>query len=101
MDDAFRGWFDDEAFDNTGHRDTYGPSPSPQAVNQIIKRASKCEDKGYNESAWFTLVHSRLLTLALENDTWEDVVDFVPWYAVALMLYPVTLPATISFACPS
>jgi hypothetical protein len=81
MDAAFRRGFDDEAFDFTGRRDTFGPSPSPEAVSRIIKRAVKCETRGVNEAAWFSLVHSELLALALENDTWEDEVDFVPWYA--------------------
>jgi hypothetical protein len=78
-DVKFRREFDDEAFDSTGLRDTFGPSPSPLAVDIIVKRAAKCQKKEYNETAWFTLVHSHLLLLALENETYEDEVDFVPW----------------------
>ncbi len=79
MDAEFRREFDDEVFDFSGRIDAFGPSPSPHVIDTIIKRASKCEDKGFDESAWFSHVHSDLLLLALENDTWEDKVDFVPW----------------------
>jgi hypothetical protein len=79
MDALFRREFDDEAFDRTGLRDSYGPSPSPHAVDLIVKRAAKCQTKEYSEAAWFTLVHSHLLLLALENDLYEDQVDIVPW----------------------
>ncbi len=42
-----------------------------------------------NESAWLTLVHSQLLAFAFENDTWENVVDFVPWYATTSSNYSI------------
>ncbi len=68
------------AFDATGLRDTFGPSPSPRDVDRIVKRAGKCQENGLNEAGWFSLVHSHLLLLALENDVWEDLIDVVPWY---------------------
>jgi hypothetical protein len=88
MGAAFRRGFDDDVFEFTGHRDAFGPSPSPAAVNRIIRRAVKCETRGLNEAAWFSLVHSEVLALALENETWDKVVDYLPWYAVTLPLYP-------------
>ncbi len=79
MDDEFRSKFFDAAFDATGKRDTFGPSPSPLAVKRIVKRASRFQENGCSEPAWFSLVHSHLLTLALDNDFWDEAIDVVPW----------------------
>ncbi len=66
-------------FDTTGARDVYGPTPAAQDVDMIIKRAAKCQLGRHEDTAWRCFVHTPLLLLALENDTWNDKLDIVPW----------------------
>ncbi len=79
MGAEFGAEFHDSVFNFTGLRDEYGPSPSARGIERIVKRASQCHILKYDEAAWFTVVHSRLLALALENDVWENAIDYVPW----------------------
>jgi hypothetical protein len=65
--------------DTTGARDAYGPTPAAHAVDRIIKRAAKCQLERHEDTAWSCFVHTPLLLLALENGSWNDKVDFVPW----------------------
>jgi hypothetical protein len=80
MSDDFRSEFHESVFDSTGKRDESGPSPGVHDIDRIVKIASRCNKLKYDEGAWFACVHARLLVLALENDVWDGIVDWVPWY---------------------
>ncbi len=82
MDADFIAAFNDEAvqaYDPTGSRDVYGPTPSAETVDNILQQAEKCDEEGYNEAAWTSLVLTPLMMLALEKNVSKRRVDFVPW----------------------
>jgi hypothetical protein len=79
MSDELRSEFHKLVYNSTGRRDELGQSPAAHAIDRLVKRAAQCNALKYDEAAWFTCVHSRLLALALEIDVWDDTTDWVPW----------------------
>jgi ribosomal protein S10 len=55
-------------------------TPSPEAVARIIRLATEANDDGFAEPHWDCRVHTRVLEMALEHDTFMDRVDFLNWY---------------------
>lgn len=70
---------DEYAFDSDERRDKIGPAPSPIAVAKIVRLASRCAERGHSEASWNSRVHSTLFDLALDNDAYLGVLDFVNW----------------------
>jgi hypothetical protein len=54
-------------FASSTDRDQYGPTPSLDRVDSLVKKSVRCQDSQQDESGWNMLVHCPLLEEALEN----------------------------------
>lgn len=70
---------DDFAFTSNQKRNALGPSPAASSVARIVRSAAKCQNDEHSEASWNCMVHTFLLDLALHNDDYTDVVDYLDW----------------------
>ncbi|KAI9783479.1 MAG: hypothetical protein M1816_001361 [Peltula sp. TS41687] len=70
---------DDYAFTTDPARTLYGPSPSWKFVADIRRWARQCDEQTQSEPSWNCRVHTPLLFLALDNDTYRTHVEFLNW----------------------
>ncbi|KAJ5288456.1 hypothetical protein N7508_011231 [Penicillium antarcticum] len=60
-------------------RDQYGPTPSLDRVDSLVKKSVRCQDSQQDESGWNMLVHCPLLEQALDNiETQNQSIGFEP-----------------------
>ncbi|KAM5347798.1 hypothetical protein ACJ41O_007622 [Fusarium nematophilum] len=84
-------------------RSDLGQVPSHKTVLRLLRIAEECLTNKHDEASWNVLVHSRVLSLALQpddDDPFSDLVNFLPCSSASIIgkyLPPLSLSKRVDF----
>jgi hypothetical protein len=61
-------------------RASLGPCPPARDVAKVVRLATECESNEHSEASWNGRVHTYLLDLAFDNETFIGKLGFLDWW---------------------